>query len=67
MDVALSVVLKDSISVQGSSFVWFLILPFSHTAKTRNGVDDADFWFVKVYRKKMRMFDDLIDFPPLFS
>lgn len=67
MDVALSVVLKDSISVQGSSFVWFLILPFSHTAKTRNGVDDADVWFVKVYRKKMRMFDDLIDFPPLFS
>lgn len=51
-------------SVQGSSFVWFLILPFSHTAKTRNGVDDADVCFVKVYRKKMRMFDDLIDFSP---
>lgn len=45
--------------------MWFLILPFSHTAKTRNGVDDADVWFVKVYRKKMRMFDDLIDFFPL--
>lgn len=55
---------KTLTSVQGSSFVWFLILPFSHTAKTRNGVDDADVCFVKVYRKKMRMFDDLIDFSP---
>lgn len=37
----------------------------SHTQlKHVMGVDDADVCFVKVYRKKMRMFDDLIDFSP---